>query len=233
MKSDSWWKSLGFATQGVLYAVKTERNLKIHIFLAIAVLFISLFFDLAFLEYVIFAITITLVIASELFNTAIEYTIDALIPEKSETARVIKDVSAGAVLVTAFGAIFVGYFVLFDRMRKIANISLDNLPNLPDHIAVISLFITICFVVIFKTMSVKGVPPLIGGMPSGHAAISFSILVSIVYITKDFLVILLVTVLALLVSHSRIQLNIHTLKEVTMGGILGAAITYFIYVFFL
>ncbi|TYB32661.1 MAG: phosphatase PAP2 family protein, partial [Flexistipes sinusarabici] len=80
---------------------------------------------------------------------------------------------------------------------------------------------------------VKGVPPLIGGMPSGHAAISFSILVSVAYITKDFLVILLVTVLVLLVSHSRIQLNIHTFKEVATGGMLGAAITFFIYVFFL
>ncbi len=233
MKSDSWWKSLGYAIEGILYAVKTERNLKIHIVLAIAVLFVSLFFDLEFLEYVIFTITITLVIASELFNTAIEYLVDALVKEKTEEAKHIKDVAAGAVLTTAFGAMFVGYFVLFDRFRRYINISLSNLPNLPDHIAVISLFITICLVVIFKTVNFKGIPSITGGMPSGHAAVSFSILLSVVYITKDLLVIIFVLILALLVSYSRIQMKIHTTGEVVVGSLVGLFTTFFIYMFFL
>ncbi|MCA1927582.1 MAG: diacylglycerol kinase [Calditerrivibrio sp.] len=232
MKSKSWWRSLGYAIEGVLYAAKTERNIKIHISLSIAVLFIALFFNLKFLEYIILTITISLVIAAELFNTAIEYLVDALIKEKSDLAKRVKDVSAGAVLVTAFGAIFVGYFVLFDKIKVAISFSLKRLPNLPHHIAIVSIVITVALVVIIKSIFGKG-EPLMGGMPSGHAAVSFSIFVSIVYLTKDVAVSLLVLLLCILVAESRIRLQIHSLAEVIWGAILGSGVTLLIFFLFL
>ncbi|KAA0259475.1 phosphatase PAP2 family protein [Deferribacter autotrophicus] len=232
MKSDSWWKSLGFAIEGIIYAVRHERNLKIHTILAILILFFALFFKLKFLEYIILAITITLVIAAELFNTAIEYIVDYICKEESEEAKHIKDVAAGAVLTTAFGAIFVGYFVLFDRIKEYAGFALKRLPGLPSHLAVISLFITILLVVVLKAIFGRG-EPLHGGMPSGHAATAFSILVSITYLTKDVMVIIMVFLLAILVCQSRVQLKIHNTTEVIFGAILGTSVTFLMYKFFL
>lgn len=232
MKSKSWWRSLGYAIEGVLHAAKTEKNIKIHILLSIVVLFVALFFNLKFLEYIILTITISLVIAAELFNTAIEYLVDAIIKERSEVAKRVKDVSAGAVLITAFGAIFVGYFVLFDKIKVSLSFSLKRLPNLPHHIAVVSIVITVALVVIIKSIFGKG-EPLMGGMPSGHAAVSFSIFISIVYLTKDFAVSILVLLLCILVAESRIRLKIHSLAEVIWGAILGSGVTLLIFLLFL
>ncbi|MGA1845692.1 diacylglycerol kinase [Deferribacter abyssi] len=232
MKSDSWWKSLGFAIEGIIYAVRHERNLKIHTILAVLILFFALFFKLKFLEYIILAITVTLVIAAELFNTAIEYIVDYICKEKCEDAKHIKDVAAGAVLTTAFGAIFVGYFVLFDKVREYAGFALKRLPDLPYHLTVMSLSITVLLVVILKAIFGRG-KPLHGGMPSGHAATAFSILVSIIYLTKDVMVIIMVFLLTILVCQSRVQLKIHNTTEVVIGAILGAVITFFMYKFFL
>ena len=232
MKSDSWWKSLGYAIEGIIYAVRKERNLKIHTFLAVLILFVALFFKLKFIEYIILTITITLVVAAELFNTAIEYTVDYICKDKCEEAKRIKDVAAGAVLTTAFGAIFVGYFVLFDRFRVYIGFALKRLPDLPHHLAVISLVITVLFVVILKAIFGRG-EPLHGGMPSGHAATAFSVFVSVVFLSKDSLVILMVFLLAVLICQSRVQLKIHTTTEVVIGALLGSTLTYFIYRIFL
>ncbi|BAI80549.1 diacylglycerol kinase [Deferribacter desulfuricans SSM1] len=232
MKSDSWWKSVGFAIEGIIYAVRHERNLRIHIALAVLVLFVALFFKLKFLEYIILAITISLVIAAELFNTAIEYTIDFVCKEKCSEVKHIKDVAAGAVLTTAFGAVFVGYFVLFDKIKEYAGFALKRLPDLPSHLAVMSLVITVLFVVILKAIFGKG-EPLHGGMPSGHAATAFSVFISTIYLTKNITEILLVFLLAILVSQSRVQLGIHNTKEVVVGAFLGASVTYLLYNIFL
>jgi len=228
MKSKSWWRSLGFAIEGVLYATKNERNLKIHIILSILVLFFALFFNLKFIEYIILTITIALVIAAELFNTAIEYIVDALIKERSDVAKRVKDVSAGAVLITAFGAVFVGYFVLFEKIKTALSFNLQKLPNLPHHIAMVSIVITVAFVVIIKSMLGRG-EPLHGGMPSGHSAVAFSIFVSVVYLTKDVAVSLLVLLLCILVAESRVRLKVHSIPEVFMGGLLGFGITLIIF----
>lgn len=232
MKSKSWWRSLGYAIEGVLYAAKTERNIKIHISLSIIVLFVALFFNLKFLEYIILTITISLVIAAELFNTAIEYLVDGIIKERSDLAKRVKDVSAGAVLVTAFGAVFVGYFVLFDKIKTALSFSMKRLPHLPHHIAIVSIVITVALVVIIKSIFGKG-EPLMGGMPSGHAAVSFSIFISIVYLTKDVAVSILVLLLCILVAESRIRLKIHSLAEVIWGAILGSGVTLLIFFLFL
>ena len=71
--------------------------MKIHYAVALLVLFASLFFDLSKVEYMALFITVVLVIVSELFNTAIEKFVDLVSPEYNENAKIIKDVSAGAV----------------------------------------------------------------------------------------------------------------------------------------
>jgi len=189
------------------------------------------FFNLKFLEYIILTITISLVIAAELFNTAIEYLVDALVKEESEVAKHVKDVSAGAVLISAFGALFIGYFVLFDKIKGALNLTIKKLPNLPEHVAIVSLVITVAIVVIIKSIVGRG-EPLMGGMPSGHAAVSFSILISIIYLTKDVTVIVLVFLLCILVAESRVRLKIHSIPEVIVGSIVGSMITLLTFIFF-
>nr|WP_281415674.1 phosphatase PAP2 family protein [Pelotalea chapellei] len=75
-----------------------------------------------------------------------------------------------------------------------------------------------------KSFTGKG-SPLEGGVPSGHAAVAFSIATAVSLNTRDPLISLLSVGLAVMVSHSRLLMRIHTLREVIFGSVLGTAIT--------
>ena len=67
--------------------------------------------------------------------------------------------------------------------------------------------------------------PLKGGVPSGHSAVAFSIATSVSLETQDPLISLLCLILAVMVSHSRLLLSIHTMREVVYGALTGIFIT--------
>jgi diacylglycerol kinase (ATP) len=96
------------------------------------------------------------------------------------------------------------------------------------HIAVISLLLVLIAVVIAKTTIGKGTP-LHGGMPSGHAAVAFSLATSITLLTLNPLVAILAVAMGLMVSHSRLEGGIHTRVEVFLGALLGMGLTLFIF----
>jgi diacylglycerol kinase (ATP) len=64
-----------------------------------------------------------------------------------------------------------------------------------------------------------------GGMPSGHAAIAFSMWTIIVFLTRNPIVIILAFVMAFLIARHRIKDSIHSIEEVAVGGVLGALVT--------
>ena len=76
------------AISGILYTFIYERNMKIHYFIAVVVLIVSLFFDLNKLEMMILILSISLVIISEMFNTAIENTVDLVTDKYHNLAKV-------------------------------------------------------------------------------------------------------------------------------------------------
>jgi diacylglycerol kinase (ATP) len=75
-----------------------------------------------------------------------------------------------------------------------------------------------------KSLSGQGTP-LHGGIPSGHAAVAFSIATAVSLNTGDPLISLLSIALAIMVSHSRLLMKIHTMREVVAGSLVGAGIT--------
>lgn len=113
--------SFKYAIEGIWTSFKTERNMKIHIFIMILVIIAGIILKINKSEWIICIILFAIVIGSELFNTSIETIVDMVMPEKNEKAKIAKDVSAGAVLVVAIGAAIIG-LVIF--VPKILNISL-------------------------------------------------------------------------------------------------------------
>nr|WP_281412592.1 phosphatase PAP2 family protein [Geomobilimonas luticola] len=79
-------------------------------------------------------------------------------------------------------------------------------------------------VVILKAVSGKGTP-LEGGLPSGHAAVAFAIATLVSILTQDPIISILVIAMAVMVSHSRLLLRIHSLREVFLGAVTGTIIT--------
>lgn len=219
-KNTNLIKTFNYAIDGIIYTLKSQRNMKIHYAIAILVLFLTLFLNLSRIEIIAVFFSISLVILSEMFNTAIEKTVDLVTTEYSPLAKIAKDVAAGAVLVSALNSIMVAYLVFFDRLNPSTLSLLIKIKNQDVHVTIIGIIITLLFVVAGKTLSPKG-SHVQGGVVSGHAALSFALATSIGYISENALVATLSFMLAFLVAQSRIEGRIHTLREVIYGGILG------------
>ena len=111
--------SFKYAIEGIWTSFKTERNMKIHIFIMILVIIAGIILKINKSEWIICIILFAIVIGSELFNTSIETIVDMVMPEKNEKAKIAKDVSAGAVLVVAIGAAIIGLVIFVPRILNI------------------------------------------------------------------------------------------------------------------
>lgn len=104
-------KSLGYATEGIIYAYKENQNIRIHFFAAIIASVVSIMLGVTHLEMVVIALTILIAICAEMVNTAIEKMTDLITKEHRLEAKIAKDVSAGMVLITAIGSVVVGIII--------------------------------------------------------------------------------------------------------------------------
>jgi diacylglycerol kinase len=104
-------RSFRYAFAGLWYVARTQRNFRIH--LAAGALACLLGFAAGFraVEWATLALLITLVLTTEMVNTVVEAAVDLASPAYHPLAKVAKDVAAGAVLVTALGALVVGAFL--------------------------------------------------------------------------------------------------------------------------
>ncbi|WP_350342485.1 diacylglycerol kinase family protein [Proteinivorax tanatarense] len=112
-------KSFKYAIEGILFAVKTQRNMRIHLLVTIIVVLLGTYLSLSTTEWAVILFSIALVISMELLNTAIEKTIDLVTSEYHEFAKIAKNVAAAAVLISAFNAIVVGLLVFYDKLNKL------------------------------------------------------------------------------------------------------------------
>ncbi|MCM1339633.1 MAG: diacylglycerol kinase family protein [Muribaculaceae bacterium] len=97
------------ARKGMRLTLKSERNLRIHIAVAILVLFSAYYFNFSLVKFCILLLTIAAVISAEMFNSAIEFSLDAIFHNKySRMVGMAKDIAAGAVLVVTVTAVLVG-----------------------------------------------------------------------------------------------------------------------------
>lgn len=231
MSFKKWIRSANNAIEGILHAAKTQRHLRYHLVTAAAVLVLSFVLGINKTEFMIISIAIILVLFAEMINTAIEYVVDIVSPEQSEKARMAKDVAAGAVLITAFGAVVLGCVILFPYLSRVFETGIYIVKHSEEDIALISVIIVLILVVVFKAYFGRG-HPLRGGMPSGHAAIAFSVWMTITYVTESFIASLLCFMLAIIIAQSRVMAKIHTPLEVTFGAVIGAGITFVLFSIF-
>ena len=108
--------SFKYAIEGFISSFKTERNMKIHILGMIIVIILGIIYELNRTEWCICIFAIMLVISSELFNTAIETIVDIISPQRNEKAKLVKDISAAAVLVFAIGSAIIGLIIFLPKI---------------------------------------------------------------------------------------------------------------------
>ncbi|WP_455683249.1 diacylglycerol kinase family protein [Thomasclavelia sp.] len=111
--------SFKYAIEGIVTTFKLEMNMKIHIIIMTAVIITGVILKLSILEWKICIILFSLVIAAELFNTAIEAVVDMIMPEFHPKAKIAKDAAAGGVLVLAIGAAIVGLIIFIPKFIEL------------------------------------------------------------------------------------------------------------------
>ena len=99
------------ALAGIKYVLITQPNTRIHAAFTLAVFLLAWALKLPRLEWVILLLTVGLVWTAEIINTAVEIAVDVISPEYDPKAKIIKDISAGAVLASVLVSILVGLLI--------------------------------------------------------------------------------------------------------------------------
>jgi diacylglycerol kinase (ATP) len=210
------------AIEGIAHTFRTQRNMRVHYLLMIAVLFAGLILRLPRVEMIALVFSSALVVLAEMFNTAIEAVVDMITDVYHPAAKYAKDVAAGAVLIAAINASVVGGMIFFSYLHyDVAKSRMQTQPTIPMIVA--SLLLLLVIVLLGKILGVKG-SLLKGGAVSGHAAIAFFVATAIALMVNNALIGLLSLGLAALVGQSRIEGKIHTVREVVTGALLAVAL---------
>ena len=219
--------SFNYAFEGIIHVLRTQRNMRIHFAVAIAVITLALIVAVSKLELIALLISITFVLIAEMINSAIEGAIDVATTSFDPLAKLAKDIAAGAVLIATVNAIAIGYLVFSGEIADRSSRLLERLRDAPAQLTLIALVVTVIAVIAAKAYTGRG-RPLRGGLPSGHAAVAFAGWMAATLVIGNshrFLISSLTFIMALLVAQTRVEAGIHSTLEVTYGGFLGALVT--------
>ena len=116
---NAFLRSFGYAFEGIAYVVRTQRNIRVHLTIAGLVIVAGILLRVTAVEWAIIALAMGVVFAAEMVNTVAELAVDLLTEEYHPMAKVAKDVSAAAVLVTAIAAVAVGVAIFGPRLWRL------------------------------------------------------------------------------------------------------------------
>ena len=117
--SDSrFWRAFNHAFAGIMYATRTQPNMRVHLAAAALALFATLYLRLDRVYVAVIVIVIALVLVLELLNTAIEAIVDLMTVAHHPLAKIAKDAAAGAVLIASMAALIVGYLAFYEGITR-------------------------------------------------------------------------------------------------------------------
>jgi diacylglycerol kinase len=111
-------KSFQDALNGIILAIRTQRNVKIQLIVAVIITTTGFYLSLSSVEWCIVVLAIGLVMGLEIMNTSIEELVNFVSPERREEARRMKDLAAGAVLLAAMAALVVGITLIISKIWR-------------------------------------------------------------------------------------------------------------------
>jgi len=112
---------LGFkaALKGIITAVKTEQNLRIQLGLAALAILLGFYFSISRWEWTVIVLHLGVVLSLECFNTFVEYLCDLVHPTFSSRVKSIKDIAAGAVLLSCLSAAINGGIIFWPHFKNL------------------------------------------------------------------------------------------------------------------
>jgi diacylglycerol kinase (ATP) len=104
-------KSFKYAFQGIIILLRSQPNAWLHAVASVTVIFLGIYFKISHAEWCWLMLTMIFVWMAEAFNSAIEFLADAVTMESHPLIGKAKDLAAGAVLITAIGAVVMGILI--------------------------------------------------------------------------------------------------------------------------
>lgn len=223
-----FWRSFNHAFAGIMWAVRTQPNMRTHLVIALVVLLASLLLRLERYYVVELVIIIAVVLALELLNTAVEAIVDLLVLTDHPLAKTAKDAAAGAVLVASIAAVVAGYLVFYKGIINGGQRVYEAVAAVPSNIAFIVLAMVAIATIFAKAWTGRG-SALQGGAISGHTALAFAAATLLAFFYQRPLAALLAYFVAFLVAQSRVEAKFHSTGEVLTGGVLGTVVALAVY----
>jgi len=112
----SFMSGFVYAAKGLIEAVRSQFSIRFHFVATIIVIALSFYYNLSVTEWCFILLSIALVWTTELLNTALEYLTDFVSPEYNYLAGKVKDIAAGAVLMTAILSACVGLIIFIPKI---------------------------------------------------------------------------------------------------------------------
>jgi undecaprenol kinase len=116
MKNKPFYQKLGFALNGIIYALRNEANMRRHVVLAIGTILLFAAIHVAYIWWALIGLCIGLILAGELINSALEALIDHIHPQMHASIGHVKDMLAAMVLVLSITAAGIGGLALLDTL---------------------------------------------------------------------------------------------------------------------
>lgn len=224
-----FWRSFHHAFEGIMYATRTQPNMRVHLVIGALVLLATLVLRLERAYVVAVVVLVALVLSLELVNTAVEAIVDLLTVVHHPLAKTAKDAAAGAVLVAALGAVIAGYLIFYQGIVSGGGRVFEAVAQVPANVALIVLAVVAIAAIFAKAWVGRG-SPLQGGAVSVHAATAFAAATMLAFFYRKPLGAILAYFVAFLVAQSRVEARIHNAFEVLWGAVLGTVLALAIYV---
>ncbi len=219
------------AMNGMVYTFRTQRHMRMHLYVVLVVVLIGIWLNIGLRELLAFLLTISLVLVAEMFNSAIEATVDLISPHYHPLAKFAKDIAAGAVLITTIIALVVGALIILGESRwealKISVTSEGFGPSAAWRL-VLGMLMLFVIVIIGKGLGQRGTV-LQGGLVSGHAAYGFFFATSTIFLTDSALAAGIALLLAAIIAQSRFEAKFHSVFELSLGAIVGVTLALLIF----
>ena len=117
MYKRTFYQSVVEAIKGLKFVIQTERNMRVHLAIAVVVVLLSIILSLSKIEFALILFSIALVLVAETVNTAFELLLDYVNGAKyHDTIKMLKDIAAGGVLVAALNAVVVGVIIFGPKL---------------------------------------------------------------------------------------------------------------------
>lgn len=115
-------KSFTYALKGIYFYITSEGNVRIHLLATVFVIGMGCWLHISLKQWILLVLAIGMVHAAEAFNTAIEEIVNFISPQQHPSAGKIKDLAAGAVLITAITAVLIGSIIFIPLLVQKFNL---------------------------------------------------------------------------------------------------------------